>query len=631
MALVKTSKIGVATRKRPALAQASAPANPSGSKRAVPTTAVSERIAAASEELAGGITEAAAAAEQLRRSMEQIAGGAEEASGAAEEQLAAIRRVQINLTTARGRADDMRRRTEAVQIVLADSGALISASVRAIERSAERQTASVAVITELERRAQEIANITRVVSGISDQTNLLALNAAIEAARAGDHGRGFAVVAEEVRALAEGSEKSAQAIQSLAGAIQDDVRTVRQAVRSAAEAAVAEAKTAIDVAKGLDARRAEMSVIARSSEEIADSAIQAERAAADAQRSADLVASAAEEQSSAAAESQTAIQQQASSLEQSQTAARNLARLAEKLRAGKAGSDAAEQIGASAEQLSAAVQELSGAASEIMAAIDQISRGSQQQAAATQESSAALAQIEKSATLAKTNATGVAARVDALAIALKDGGVSVTRLVEGVNTAVETTRASLATIGRLETVGRNITKIVDGIALMAVQTTMLAVSGSVEAARASDAGRGFALVSNDIRALARETTSNAERVKDTVIDILDQIAMLRRDLEQIISSSEVEVQNNRSVTVALERLDVDVSQLGRASMPRSRTEPMLFWPRRQKRRRGPARSRPRQKRPMPLLGRRQPPQRSRHVVPKTWRPRSKKSPPWRRT
>ena len=66
------------------------------------------------------------------------------------------------------------------------------------------------MIAELERRAQEIGEITLTVGKISDQTNLLALNAAIEAARAGDHGRGFAVVAEEVRAFAEKSETSAR-------------------------------------------------------------------------------------------------------------------------------------------------------------------------------------------------------------------------------------------------------------------------------------------------------------------------------------------------------------------------------------------------------------------------------------
>ena len=524
-----------------------------------------ERIAAATAQLASGINEAAAAAEELKRATDQIATGAEEASGAAQESLAAFQQIGDGINRQLVNANTSKAKSEACQELIAKTVAEITGLIENVGIAAQRQSASVDMVVELEKQAANIGDIVKAVARIADQTNLLALNAAIEAARAGKHGKGFAVVADEVRTLAETSEKSAKQIQELVGQIQQDVKNIADGINLSAKTVEEEVGKGKIITGQMDKISADMAEIVQGSIEIAAGAQQSGTAAQQALRGSKDIAAAAEEQSAAAEESAKTVEEQSTALAECEQTAQALSEQAEDLKNSTDVAKSAEEVAAAVEQLSSAVQEINRSGAQIMTALEQIHKGAAVQSAGSEESAAAVAQIEKGLEVALARAIAGNENVASIKAQLDENKNSIDALIAGISSSTDATRTSIRQIKDLELVSRRIDKIVDAITTVSIQTNMLAVNGAIEAARAGEFGKGFVVVATDIRNLAHDSSENADRIKDLVKAVQDQIGIVARDLDEIAVNALSEVDKAKTSTANLVTVEIDIADVDKGT------------------------------------------------------------------
>lgn len=190
-------------------------------------------------------------ANHINQAIEEIARGAEHQSiisQETDEQITHLLDIAKELNVQNERVINNAIRT---QKVIYDNQEILESLIKGVFGLSAAATESAEEVKTLEKHANKIITIAETSNDIAKQTNLLALNASIEAARAGEHGRGFAVVANEVKKLAEESEKSSINIQKIVEMAVDSIKKVSLKMENSVVRASEETESADKAKKAL--------------------------------------------------------------------------------------------------------------------------------------------------------------------------------------------------------------------------------------------------------------------------------------------------------------------------------------------------------------------------------------------
>ncbi len=251
----------------------------------------------------------------------------------------------------------------------------------------------------------------------------------------------------------------------------------------------------------------------------------------------------------------------ADDLGQNRLTAKKLAEEKQRARTVARAQAVAEKLSAATEQVSSAITEATSAGEDLEKTMQTIGEAADQASAAADECRVKINEVEKASANVNNSAEVSLGRVIELQTLSKSTTAEILMLIKRVEESAIANMESAKMVGELEGQSEEIGKIVHAVTRIADQTNLLALNAAIEAARAGEHGKGFAVVADEVRNLAEISEQSARGIQEVVNEIQNQVKVVAGDTETAVKNGREEVEKAKVISEDLIKLDGEFAEI----------------------------------------------------------------------